>query len=582
MVNTPENERYDAYGQYLNYPYFGMNTLPMGANVLNFVQNFGENRSENYPNNEDVRNATLYVGDEQKKHTQTPMNYFAPLTAGLQDLTNTDQVIQQQPQFTPATASPQTNLDMTGFQKFYQDYGLNPLASELNALFDTKPNEKRIDRAKQVARVNALGNAMRSLADVLTPLMNGGNDNMLIQQHDQTQVRNSLDKYQSELDALDQKKDRYRAMMLNNKMKALDLYMGMQREEANKLWQSKEADRQMWNKFGMDTTMAGINQGYDMAKLDKKFGYDKEMQDAELGSRERMNTADNDMRWKISQAELAQKAQSDKLDYLALIGKQDEKTYTFSITGSKGQEVKGRDDQFNDIIVKLKELYNSEKDLPPDQRTVKDYDNIALLNTSIDGGTKKEIEKILVAQYWDKFYDETPEGFLVRKGSGSGSQSDTNSQFESDMEIINSGKLSPEEEDKFIADVMKIYGQDKVMQAIGIAGDSIPDSAQQTKVDSIKPEGSQVPINKQREIVAPTEQTQSDALNAFKNMSSSSIQSQIDNYKSQINLNMKRYDMAQKNKYSLKEHRDLYKNAILKAQIAIQELEDLKGLIGVN
>jgi hypothetical protein len=385
-----------------------------------------------------------------------------------------DQQVQQQPQFTPAPTPPPSNPDMNGFQKFYQDYGLNPLAAEIQGMFDTKPNEQRIDRTKQVARVNALGNAMRVLADVLTPLMNGGNDNMIIPQHDQTQVRNSLDKYQAELDALDQKKDRYRAMMLNNKVEALDLYMGMQREEANKLWQAQEADRQLQNKFGMEKSMAGIQHGYDVENNKTRFGNEYFLQRERLIAQKDISTEDNKMRWNISQAELAQRDKEAELDALAAQGKLDEKAFTFAVTGSKGNRVKVRDDQRNNIIVELKKLYNDEKNLPLNQKTVADYDNIALLNTSMDGAAKKEVEDKLVAQYWNKFYDETPDGYLVKK--------DEMGQY---IKLVTGGQMKPEDQAATIKAMYDKWGESAVQEALKpyMKGDDEVD-AQQTQTQT--------------------------------------------------------------------------------------------------
>lgn len=59
MVSNSK-DGYDLYGQDLNYPFAGMNKLPAGANVLNFVQNWGMSKRDSYPNDEDKRYASIF------------------------------------------------------------------------------------------------------------------------------------------------------------------------------------------------------------------------------------------------------------------------------------------------------------------------------------------------------------------------------------------------------------------------------------------------------------------------------------------------------------------------------------------
>lgn len=149
------------------------------------------------------------------KRREMPRNFTAPIQGIVQ----------------PKTSITQANTDDNFFNKYYDGQEqwankvLGPLHQYAMSMFDVKGAEKRAEREQKVAKIQAITEAMRSIADIFYA------PDALVTQHDQSGVLRSIENYRQALNNIDTVKQRREAAMLENGIRSLTLWDNMKQRE---------------------------------------------------------------------------------------------------------------------------------------------------------------------------------------------------------------------------------------------------------------------------------------------------------------------------------------------------------------
>lgn len=131
----------------------------------------------------------------------------------------------------PKTSITQANTDDNFFNKYYDGQEqwankvLGPLQQYAMSMFDVKGAEKRAEREQKVAKIHAITEAMRSVADIFYA------PDALVTQHDQSGVLRSIENYRQALNNIDTVKQQREAAMLENGIRSLTLWDNMKQRE---------------------------------------------------------------------------------------------------------------------------------------------------------------------------------------------------------------------------------------------------------------------------------------------------------------------------------------------------------------
>ena len=149
------------------------------------------------------------------KRREMPSNFTAPIQGIVQ----------------PKTSITQANTDDNFFNKYYDGQEqwankvLGPLQQYAMSMFDVKGAEKRAEREQKVAKIQAITEAMRSVADIFYA------PDALVTQHDQSGVLRSIENYRQALNNIDTVKQQREAAMLENGIRSLTLWDNMKQRE---------------------------------------------------------------------------------------------------------------------------------------------------------------------------------------------------------------------------------------------------------------------------------------------------------------------------------------------------------------
>jgi hypothetical protein len=149
------------------------------------------------------------------RRREMPSNFTAPIPGIVQ----------------PKTSITQANTDDNFFNKYYDGQEqwankvLGPLQQYAMSMFDVKGAEKRAEREQKVAKIQAITEAMRSVADIFYA------PDALVTQHDQSGVLRSIENYRQALNNIDTVKQQREAAMLENGIRSLTLWDNMKQRE---------------------------------------------------------------------------------------------------------------------------------------------------------------------------------------------------------------------------------------------------------------------------------------------------------------------------------------------------------------
>lgn len=266
-------------------------------------------------------------------------------------------------------AKPQQTID--DFSNSWQ----SQLAPYLSALYDTTDDEDKAKRQQKLARVNALSDAMRNIADAIYAPRGA-----MITQHDHRQTLSSLDKYQQMLDQIDAKKDRAKAMELNNKIHAMDMFLNIQQKNAD--WEKSKtfSEQQAKDAFTNQLVLKGMDYTHAENLADKELTAAKEREILRNKSAEII--ADKNNETKIGIKTLSNQAAIDRATF-----KNDN---FFQVTDGKNlhQMPKGI---YWDIVAKASN----------DPELAADIKNVEL---TLNGEAAASSLNRLIADNWKRFY----------------------------------------------------------------------------------------------------------------------------------------------------------------------------------
>lgn len=189
------------------------------------------------------------------KRREMPSNLTAPIQGIVQ----------------PKTSITQANTDDNFFNKYYDGQEqwankvLGPLQQYAMSMFDVKGAEKRAEREQKVAKIHAITEAMRSVADIFYA------PDALVTQHDQSGVLRSIENYRQALNNIDTVKQQREAAMLENGIRSLTLWDNMKQREM----QQQGLDRTAKHQERMET-MADDELAYKKQKDIENFAIDNE------------------------------------------------------------------------------------------------------------------------------------------------------------------------------------------------------------------------------------------------------------------------------------------------------------------
>lgn len=171
----------------------------------------------------------------------------------------------------PKTSITQANTDDNFFNKYYDGQEqwankvLGPLQQYAMSMFDVKGAEKRAEREQKVAKIQAITEAMRSVADIFYA------PDALVTQHDQSGVLRSIENYRQALNNIDTVKQQREAAMLENGIRSLTLWDNMKQREM----QQQGLDRTAKHQERMET-IADDELAYRKQKDIENFAIDNE------------------------------------------------------------------------------------------------------------------------------------------------------------------------------------------------------------------------------------------------------------------------------------------------------------------
>ena len=189
------------------------------------------------------------------RRREMPSNFTAPIPGIVQ----------------PKTSITQANTDDNFFNKYYDGQEqwankvLGPLQQYAMSMFDVKGAEKRAEREQKVAKIQAITEAMRSVADIFYA------PDALVTQHDQSGVLRSIENYRQALNNIDTVKQQREAAMLENGIRSLTLWDNMKQREM----QQQGLDRTAKHQERMET-IADDELAYKKQKDIENFAIDNE------------------------------------------------------------------------------------------------------------------------------------------------------------------------------------------------------------------------------------------------------------------------------------------------------------------